>query len=108
MKVKKFLQDISQLLKTHECVTLTNSSTQLIIDIEHNNQFHAVGIYSKSDIEGYHFDITILAPFQNSFYRTDAHTEYSVLADFEVYRWKLVRDDEEKYQWHLFIETKQT
>lgn len=105
MTVRELLTTISTILKTHEVVTLTSSSTKLIIDIEHNCH-HVVGKYSKSDINEYSCTYTILKPFEHIIYKDYQNKQHSILDDFEVYRWKLDRKDN-SYEWYLDIETKQ-
>lgn len=109
MTVRELLKSIAPTLKTHEVVTLTSTSTQLIIDIRHHYDFHAVGKYSKSEIESHNFtDYTIIKPFTHTIYNDTnlgKPIQYSVLDDFEVYRWRIVKD-ENKYEWTIEIETK--
>ena len=110
MTVRELLVQLRPLLPTHEVATLTSYSTDLIIDIEHNHKFHAVGKFSKYDIERSFSDFQILEPFTHSIYDGYCQGEkklYSVLDDFEVYRWG-IESDEDEHTWTLQIETHQT
>lgn len=109
MKVRELLVKLGEILPTHEVVTLTSMNTHLIVDIEHNHTFHAVGRYSKRDIEHYS-ECYFLQPFTHSIYDGYCGGEkkqYSVLDDFEVYRWAII-NDEDNYTWTIEIETHQT
>ena len=109
MKVRELLEQLAPTIKTHEFVTLTSSPTKLIIDIEHCHKFHAVGYISKYDAEHTIWEKSLLTnPFDDSFYKFNKDKYYSVLDDFEVYRWKLDRiyEDSHEYVWKLEIETK--
>ena len=109
MKVRELLKQLAPTIKTHEFVTLTNAPTKLIIDIEHCYKFHAVGYITKHNAERTVFEESLLtSPFDNSYYKFK-NKYYSVLDDFEVYRWKLNRvyEDSSEYIWKLEIETKQ-
>lgn len=108
MTVRELLTTISTILKTHEVVTLTNASTMFIIDIEHNHYFHAVGRYTKSAIEtAVYPEFMILKPFERTIFKDYNDKQYSILDDFEVYRWKLYQKGD-SYEWCLDIETKST
>lgn len=110
MTPKELLTALADTLKTHEVCTLTSAPTTLIIDIEHNHDFHAVGRLSKGDIDTCHPEFSLCNPFEYSYYkRYDSHKRanefISVLTDFKVYRWSLKQTGEHPYEWTLSIET---
>lgn len=110
MTVRELLIQLRPILPTHEVATLTTYSTDLIIDIEHNHKFHAVGKYSKYKLKHNFSDYEILEPFMHSIYDGYEKGEkklYSVLDEFEVYRWSIKSDADERI-WTLEIETHQT
>ena len=109
MTVRELLIKIGEILPTHEVVTLTSMNTNLIVDVEHNHTFHAVGRYSKRDIEHYS-EYSFLQPFMHSIYEGYESGEkklFSVLDDLEIYRWAIT-NDEDSYTWTIEIETNQT
>lgn len=103
MTVRELLNQIAPTLHTHEVVTLTSAPTKLYIDIEHCHDFHSLGKLDKRQLDG--TDYMLIRPFQNSFYR-EGKEMYSVLDDFEVYRWRIFQK-EDKYEWMIEIETNQ-
>lgn len=105
MTVRELLKQLASTLKTHEVVTLTSASTKLYVDIEHGHEFHSLGKIDKKNLDGIHPDYSLMAPFQDAFYR-EGKEMYSVLDDFEVYRWRIYKRDD-SYEWVLSIETNQ-
>ena len=112
MTVKELLIQLRPMLITHAWATLWSQGTRTEqkIDIEHNHYFHAVGKFTTAD-DFKDTDFYILQPFKYSYYHGYQHgkpKEFSILDDFEVYRWRLERDKENDRLWNLEIETHQT
>lgn len=105
MTVRELLKQIAPALPTHEVVTRTNAPTKLCVDIEHCHHFHSLGRLIKRELDGDEYNL--LRPFEHSFYK-EGDKMWSVLDDFEVYRWKLIRPNDDVYEWILEIETNQT
>lgn len=110
MTVRELLMQLRPILPTHEVATLTTYSTELVIDIEHNHRFHVVGKYDKYKLQHNFSNYEILEPFRQSIYYgcyEGVQKLYSVLDDFEVYRWSITKDKDERI-WTIEIETYQT
>lgn len=111
MTVRDLLTNIRPLLLTHEWTTLWGKGTltELRIDIEHNHNFHSVGIINRGD-NLRDTDYYILSPFEHAYYHgVFAGESYETcVLDFEVYRWKLEVDASNDKLWNLEIETRQT
>ena len=90
MTVKEFLETFGSIIKMNSFFW-SNVPKTLVVDIEQDNLFHAVGYFKQSDF-GCHPELTIQRPFERTLYQKSKEASYSVL-DMKVSIWKLIEDD---------------
>lgn len=92
MTVKEFLKIFSSIIKMNNFFW-SNVPKTLVVDIEQDNLFHAVGYFKQSDF-GIHPEFTITRPFERTLYQKSKIANYSVLDDMKVSTWKLIENDD--------------